>query len=116
MAKTVKFYLADSSIINFNEHGEFDAVELYIGKRIASYGTIFKGYMEYPTKLALKEFYNNLVNVDIVKVEFYSDDFLIDTIVKTDETIIKTEWQAGRLRNGTEAIQEEIRVLENFIG
>lgn len=116
MAKTVKFYFADG-IMSELTNSE-DKFELFVGiKNTIKYGDVYLGYTEYPsTSLKLKTFYEeNLTNKDVMKVEFYSDEYLLDTISKEENKIVQVRWQTGKLRNGEEVVQEEINISECYI-
>ena len=117
MAKTtIKFYLADSSVVELQNNSNPEDFLLYIGKKIAIFINVFKGYLSYPDKLFLKDFYDkNLFNKEIVKVECYSDTFLLETITKDDNQIIDVRWQAGKFTSSDDVIQEQIDIAQRFI-
>ena len=117
MTNKVKFFFADGTNKEFENITNANNMFLYVGKRIASYGNIFKGYFEYPQELSLKKFYEtNLLDHEVIRVEFYAEDFLLDFIEKGEDRNIQVSWQVGRFRNGEELIQEEITIDEHFIG
>ena len=116
--KTINFYLSDGKQIQLNstDASNKDNFFLYVGKRIARYANIYIGYPTYPDSMFLKEFYTkNLLDKDIVKVELFSDDFLLDSFEKTENKIIDIRWQAGKLKTGEEVLQEAIDITERFI-
>lgn len=116
--KTVKFYFSDGKSVQLesteipSEYNYF----VYVGKKIASYANLYIGYHVYPKAMFLKQFYNNnLVDKDIVKVEFYSDTFLLDSFEKNSNKVIDVRWQAGKIKTGEEMLQEAIDITERFI-
>ena len=116
--KSVKIYRSDGKTIELNSTDIPDSYNffLYVGKKIASYANLYIGYSSYPEEMFLKKFYNdNLVDVDIIKVEFYSDTFLLDVFEKTSNKVIDVRWQAGKLKTGEEVLQEAIDITERFI-
>lgn len=116
MSKIVKFYYSDLKTIEFESPSDFEVFRLNIKREPRAFATIFKGYADYPEKMFLKDYYEtNLANKEIIKIEFYSDDFLLDTFTSSEDHCIKISWETGVLQNGNEVVQERLNISEYYI-
>lgn len=116
MAKLIKFYFDDTTTKQIESISDISSFRINIRRDPRVQLFLFKGYIEYPETLILKDFYmNDLSGKNIIKVELYSDDYLIDSFEKAEDSIIKTSWDAGRLQSGDELIQEKISIEVFYI-
>lgn len=116
MARIVKFYFSDGKMLPLTNDSNNESFRLYVGQKIAKYGDIFKGYNTKPDTLILRDFYEqNLVNKEIVKVEFCEDDLVLSEIKALDDRVVKIYWEVGKIRSGDELIQERISIWEYFV-
>lgn len=116
MDKKVIFYFDDETSQELISPTDNDLFKLYIGRKVAKYGDIFKEYLEVPTTLLLRDYYDEyLAEKEIVKVEFYEGNLLINSIEKKEDRIIKVYYEYGQIRSGVGIMQERISVWEYFI-